>query len=311
VRTSRAAFAAIGAALWALAVAAPPALADDRATAAAAIFRAATDAYARRDFRAAALSFEAANQKAPHGGTMYNAALAWEAAGEPARAADDYDAALSTAGLDGEKAKDARDRLARLEASLGRIEITAPSGATAWAAHAERVATPARVHVAPGEIEVRVVLASGEAKTQRVRVRAGEAARVSVAAPAPSAPAPSAPAPPPPPPPDTDSGGTQRAIGWVTVGGGALFGGAAIALGVATLDARDKFDAGGRTDADLRDRAVTLRALTNAACIAAGVTGVVGVALVLTAPRARPAQPSTAGVGLCLSGPRAAICGRF
>ena len=61
------------------------AAADGDTTRAARLFRAASDAYARHDFREAAVQFESAYRTAPRGAAIYNAGLAWEAAGDFAR----------------------------------------------------------------------------------------------------------------------------------------------------------------------------------------------------------------------------------
>lgn len=283
---------------------------DDREAAAAEIFKAGAAAYARRDYRAAALSFEAAFREAPHGGTIYNAGLAWEAAKEPARAADAYQAALDTPGLEGKQAKDAARRLGKLEGKLGRVEVTAPAGATVWIAHAEGVPAPARVHVAPGEHEVKVELAGGKRETRRVEARAGEAARVTVEPP--PEPPPPEPAPPPPPAPAPgNDGSTQRTLGWVALGVGGVMAAGGTVMGVLTLDARQDFENSGRTDVDARDRTLAFRAWTNASFIGAAVLGGVGVVLVLTAPSGGAAAGKKVAAGLCLAPGRAAVCGRF
>src|SRR4051812_18908720 len=56
--------------------------ADDNAATAAELFRTASAAFARGEYRAAAIGFEEANRRASYAATLYNAALAWSAAGE-------------------------------------------------------------------------------------------------------------------------------------------------------------------------------------------------------------------------------------
>ncbi|MEJ7733696.1 MAG: hypothetical protein WKG00_31435, partial [Polyangiaceae bacterium] len=57
-------------------------------------FRAGSAAYARRDYRAAAAAFDAADREAPHAAAKYNAARAAAPAAAPARAADALQRAL-------------------------------------------------------------------------------------------------------------------------------------------------------------------------------------------------------------------------
>src|SRR5262245_59201878 len=110
----------LGAAIaLAISTAAPRAHADDDATAAQ-FFKAGMAAHSRHEYRAAALAFEEAFRRAPRGPTIYNAGIMWEAAKEPARAADDYARAVAQGGLDGDQAATAAARLRELEASLGR-----------------------------------------------------------------------------------------------------------------------------------------------------------------------------------------------
>jgi hypothetical protein len=321
-RSARAAKARFGARLAAAALALgvlvspAAAAAGDPETTAAEIFRAAEAAYARGEFRAAALSFEAAFKQAPHGGAMYNAGVAWEAAGERARAADAYHTALGATGLNPRQGADALARLARLEPLVAMVDITLPRGATASLAHAERVTSSGRVHVTPGEHDARVVFADGQTRSRRVRAVAGQAVTVTFdALPEKQAPAP-APVPPPPPPPEEGGGSAQRTAGWIMFGGGVVLSGAAVYLGVSALEANDEFDAGGHIDADARDRTLTLRAWTNVAWIAAGLTGGTGLVLVLTSPSS-PAPDNGAkgarapGPSLCAGPLRVTVCGRF
>src|ERR1700691_3944493 len=69
---------------------------DDDQAIAGQLFQAGLAAYERGDFKAAARAFTEANGRAPRGATLFNAGLAWEAAGERTRAADAYGAAIAT-----------------------------------------------------------------------------------------------------------------------------------------------------------------------------------------------------------------------
>ena len=144
-----------------------PAAADPAASAVRE-FREGQQAYARGDFRAAAQRFESAFRDDPRGAIVFNAGLSWQAAGEPARAADDYAFALATTDLPAENAADARTRLGALEKSLGRIDVTSPQGSRVSVAHADRLPPPAHVHVAPGRYTVSVLLADDSTRQRSV-----------------------------------------------------------------------------------------------------------------------------------------------
>jgi hypothetical protein len=83
----------------------------------------------------------------------------------------------------------------------------------------------------------------------------------------PSSPPPVVNATPPPPPAANDSGRSHRvpATVWVAFGGSVVFAGAAVALGLETLDARKAFEASNETSTNAHDQAVRYRLLTNVA----------------------------------------------
>jgi hypothetical protein len=240
----------------------------------AALERDARRAYERREFAVAARGFEAVNRLAPHAALLFNAALAWEQAGDPARAADHYDVALAKGGLDPEQLKQARARLAKLEQSLSTLSVEAQQGAAIRVDGEAAGFAPARVHVKPGDHRVEV----DDAEPQRVTVVAAEKRALVFAARAPVA------AVTPPPPPQGTS--PLRIGGWVTLGVAGVAAGAAIGLGVAAISARDDFVHGsGSTSVTLHDRAVALRTATNVTWALAGAAAITGVALHIAAPR--------------------------
>src|SRR5258706_4981671 len=83
----------------------------------------ARSAFERKDYPAAAEAFEEAYSVKPHPATKYNAALAWDKAQQAARAADAYEAALNTEGLDAGRADAARSRLAALKPQLAYLFV--------------------------------------------------------------------------------------------------------------------------------------------------------------------------------------------
>ena len=260
--------------------------ADEDPDTAASFFSAGMAAYARHDNRAAAIAFEEAYRRAPRGGAAFNAARAWEAAGEPARAADDYAQALTRNDLGPDLAVRARDRVTQLEGSLARVDVTAPSAAVLALVHAN-VALPASVHVATGTHTLVVTFEDGRRVTRTVKLRAGEATPIDIQPPSEDAQpraAPSTDAPAAPGRPLSAPSSIMPTIGWIALGAGAALGVGAVVLGVSAVSARDDWNASQLTDRGMHDRAVTFRTLTNIAWTGAAAFGVTGVVLLLASP---------------------------
>jgi len=264
----------------ALLLCAPRAAADERAKA---IFDEASAAFEAGSFTEAATKFEEADQRSPRGPTAFNAGLAWEAAGEPARAADAYARALRRGDLDPDRYGKAQARLTALREELGVLDIVAPADATVSVAHARGARTPILIHVAPGEHELRL----STKETRRVRVAAGETLRVVFEKARAKAKTPPKLPPklPPKPREDSETNLTGPVIGGIALGTAAVLTGVAIYLGVTALSVNDEFEAGGFHDQELHDRAVTLRTWTNVTWAGAGafaLAGTLTLALSLT-----------------------------
>jgi hypothetical protein len=238
---------------------------------AASLFRAGSAAYERGDYAAAAVAFEEAHRRAPRAATIYNVALAWQAAGELGRAGDAFEACIAFGGLEPSSLEDARARLRVLDPQLGVVRITGPDGYVASLAHVSDAALPRRIRLRPGDYEVRARAPDGGTFTRPIAVRAGTTLEVSFEPPA---------ATPPAKAPEL-----QRTLGWVALGTGVAFGLATAGLGVAALDARDRFAQSNYTDRDARADADTLRTWTNISLVAAAVFSITGVVLILTAPK--------------------------
>jgi tetratricopeptide (TPR) repeat protein len=249
-------------------VAAPCRAQSDDERAAARLFRAGAAAFEQRDYTAAANAFEEANRRMPRGATVYNAALAWEAAGERARSADGYAAALEDASLAREAADDARRRLAVLAPSLGIVDVSADAGCVVSVAHVRDARPPKKVHLASGE---HVVSARCGSLVRRQRVGVTPGAIATVAFP-PNVIASERPAP-------TATTSSARTFGFVSLGGALALTGTGAFLGSAALGARSDFDASGRTDADARSDAVALRTWANVAFAGAIVLAATGLYL--------------------------------
>jgi hypothetical protein len=251
-------------------------------------------AFGQGDFAGAARAFEEAYRVKPHPATKYNAALAWEKAKEPARAADAFESALAMDGLDDGRAKAARARLAVLKPVLGYVFVEKPIGATVTVAHVADAPVPARFHLAPGSHELLVKRRDGSVVKQPVTLKAGTTISVEVEVAGPVAAAaveelkPVGDAPGSRTPAQRDSpkqaskGCSSCTWGWVALGGAVVAAGAGGYFGLATLSARDDFEDSGKTDADARDRAIQNRTLANVAFGVAAVAGGVGLYLVLS-----------------------------
>ena len=234
-------------------------------------------AAARGDFLDAAAAFMHAYELEPHAAALYNAALAWQMAGDRPRAADAFDRALQAGGLAAGQAKDARTRLDALERTLAVLDITALAGTDVSVAHARRSPTPVRVHVEPGDYAMHVRFSDGRTDLRQIKARAG-VVPLRLEPPEPAAPSASALAPRP------DASGrpassTARTLGWAVLGTGVALGGVTAWLGVQALGERDTYYDSGRTDRDAYDRAGSYRTWTNVALAGAVVLSATGLVL--------------------------------
>lgn len=279
---------------WALALAlagAPAAAAENQPTNSTQLarqrFREAKEAYRERRYSAAASLFEAADRLAPHPSTRFNAAAAWDEAGEAARAATGYEAVLAMPTLEDEKRKVAEERLASLKLELGKILVPRPLGAFVTVDHMQRAPVPTTFYLLPGGYQLQVEY-RGETSNKPLEVLAGRDHEVKLDYAEPEPVAPSAPPealePVSLPPPPADNGISQKTWGWVSVGAGVALGGAAVVLGLRALAARDRFEDSNNTDSDARSEAASLRLATNVVWGGATAAGITGLVLVLTAP---------------------------
>jgi tetratricopeptide (TPR) repeat protein len=249
---------------------------------AAALFRAATAAYASRDFVAAANTFEDAHKLVPRAQTIYNAGLAWSAAKVSVRAANAFQSALDVGGLELAQDNDARERLNALARTLGRIRVVGPSSGRASIDGAELRPLPLAAYVEPGAHEVELVADDGWRSSRSIAVAAGDDKEIAFELPKVE------PRPPAPAEIATQGAGAppleDRAFSpWSLVPGGIAVaaGAAALILGIRALEARSAFDASQHMDRAAHDRAQDLRLWSNISAVAALASGGVGV-LVLT-----------------------------
>lgn len=259
-------------------------------------------------YREAALHFEATGRLRKHGAAPYAAAMAWDKAEEPARAADNFHRALELPGLDNKSKKEAKQRLDLLEQSLGTVVIAGPEELIVQFEGSTEANPPARLHASPG-INTLLVARGDKIERRDVKLNAGEVVEMDVteplAEPEPEPPpvASSAPVEPPPPPPpvevSTDDHQTRKIIGYSAMGAGVLSAGVAVTLGFKTLSARDDFEEQ-RTQAAYDD-AKSLRTWTNVAWAGAVVLGGVGAALVFWPMDDEKANEGQEGAGVSLS----------
>ena len=109
-----------------------------------------TKAFSTKRYSEAALHFENAAALKPSAIALYTAALAWDLASRPERAADAYTRSLDVPGLDEKQSNTARDRIGALERSLGTVLVTAPDGWKVQLDTFTEVMAPAKLHGAPG-----------------------------------------------------------------------------------------------------------------------------------------------------------------
>jgi hypothetical protein len=252
---------------------------------AAEMFRAGSRAFARGEFRAAALSFEEAHRRTPHAASVFNAALAWEAAGEKARAADAYAEALARKELGAAQGKEARARLDELRRSLvGLVRLSGSASILVSVAHLSRRALPVEVHLAPGEHTLTFEHPDGTRESRRLVIDAAAHSDQTVLARPPRPPqgpttAGIATGPGPSEPPPTRSP-SLRITGWSLLVTAAVAAGLAGYLGTEAVSSNTTFKESKYTDQAAHDRAVRMRTGTNLAWAGSAALAITGAILI-------------------------------
>jgi hypothetical protein len=257
---------------------------------AASVFEQGMAHYRRGEFTEAAAAFFRAYKLTPHADSLYNAALAWELAGEKATAATAYEM-IKDDELHAEALADARSKLEKLAKELGRVEVEIPPGATVKVPPFAIEKTKTVFYFEPGTQTVKVSLSNGARVSRPVNAVAGETTVVVVTAVAGDDESEEASEEPDPAPdrkldkkPQESAGGLTT-LGWVSLGVAAAATGAAIFLGLETLSARDDYNASGHKDLAARDRAKSFMRWTNVAWVTAAITAGTGVGILLLAPK--------------------------
>jgi hypothetical protein len=236
-------------------------------------FASGSKAFERADFTTAAKEFERAYTEAPHPAPLYNAGLAWVAAGKPDHAADAFAVALSLEGLSPEQKLDATRRLDASARTLAVVKLTGvPSSAKARIDDGPLFAGSTRFHATQGEHEVFVTFEGGKTDSRKLAVPRTDGTEIEVSFTAPVGP--DAPARP------LD---IKLVIGLGLLGGAVVFGASAIGTGAAGLSARDDYVTARALHspnlASLRDDAVSLKVATNVLWGFAGAALAAGGAL--------------------------------
>jgi tetratricopeptide (TPR) repeat protein len=276
-----------------------PALAERKARAAS-LDQEARAAFARGDFLGAAERFAAANRTLPHPATRYNEAVARQRAGQLAPAANLLEAVVLELPAADERRKDAQLRLRELSSQLARLQLTTSEPASASTASVSERATPWQLYLEPGKYTLRVRFARG-VRERKLELHGGESLSLEVEAPPASA------APRPTEPNVASPNSWHKTWGLLAIGGAAALGVTSGVLGYATLRARDDFEQSGYANADLRERAVRLRTLTNVALGVCGVASGIGLYLLLT----KPAASTAPRVALQFGSGQATVSGAF
>lgn len=254
---------------------------------AAKIFSEAQLAFEHGDLRRAAQGFDEANRLSPHGKTTLNAALAWEAAGEIAIAADRYSATLASGQLAPERTTETQNKLELLEKRLCLLSVEGPSALLVSVAHVRAAPLPLRLHVSPGPQTLELSGGPG-VERREITVLAGTRVTLDLTRPAPSPAAAVLPLVAPPPLAE-EASGPWLALGISGLGAGVALGAVTAVLGGLTMGALGDYRDGGYTDVALYDRATGLRTSTNVVLGAAiGVTVVGAVMLMVHANAEEP-----------------------
>lgn len=261
-----------------------------------------TKAFAAKRYSEAALHFEAAAAFKANAVALYTAALAWDLASRPERAADAYARALEVPGLDAKQTAVTKERVAALEKSLGTAVVTAPEpGYKVQLDTLTEVAAPARLHAAPGIHTLSVRGPSKTTERREVTLEAGKVTNIELkeepkAAPKPPDPEPvKANAPSPPSHVDPVPSRLREPPFWTTfkVAGVGLAGigvaalGATAILGTSAEGAKEAYEAAPSRAGF--DHASSLETWTNVSLVAGAALVASGVAfLVIPTGRDRP-----------------------
>lgn len=262
---------------------------DDPSTEARQQYQQGTKAFSAKKYSDAALHFEAAAALKPSGIALYTAALAWDLANRPERAADAYARALDVGGLDDKQTNTAKDRISALEQTLGTLVVVAPSD---WRiqldSFTEVPANNAKLHGSAGDHKLTIRETGKKVEHRDITLDAGKQTPLELKdEPKPEPKPEETPAPPKPEPKPAEQlpprlrnqfWNTPRALGVGVAGVGVATLVATAILGTNANSAADAYKAG-PTQAAF-DHASSLQTWTNVTLVAGLVFLAGGVALV-------------------------------
>jgi hypothetical protein len=278
-----------------LLAAAPDARADepaaDSAVEARQQYQDGSKAFSAKRYSEAALHFEAAAAFKANAVALYTAALAWDLATRPERAADAYSRALEVPGLDAKQTNIAKDRVAALERTLGTLSVTAPDGYKVQLDSLTEVAAPARLHGNAGAHTLSIRAPGKPIERRDVSLEAGRATTLELKEPPKASPKPEPEPEPPPakpaPPPETLPPRLRdqqfwtplrvAGVGVAAVGVAAL--GTGVILGTSALGAKDAYNAAPTRPGF--DHAESLQTLTNVVFVVGGVLTAGGIVMIV------------------------------
>jgi len=244
-----------------------------------------TQAFQAKRYEEAALHFEAAASFRTNAVALYTAALAWDLATRPERAADAYGRALAVGGLEPKQGNLAKDRVAQLEKTLGTVVVTAPDGWRVQLDTFTEVLAPARLHGATGVRSLSIRAPGKPIERRDVNLEASKISNLELKDEPKVVPKvdPEPVKPPPvvvaPPPRQETYWITRRVIGVGVAGVGLAALGSGIILGLQANSAKDAYDAGPTRESF--DHASSLQTWTNVSLVAGGVLVAGGIALVV------------------------------
>ncbi len=260
-------------------------------------------AYAAGDFRHAGDAFEKAYHDKPHYSALYNAARAWQKAGELARAANLYSRYLDEAPVQTRDRDTATNALRELALKLGKFEIHPARGVGSVAVDGvvlEAGQVELGLYVNPGEHLITGKSAQLEAR-QTSTVRVGEVASVALDVPAPAAPVVVVAPIEDDPRPTVAPVNPVKAVPKVAVYGGAALTVVGVALsvwsGTDTNNQKTKYDAS-PTQANLdsgRSKEVRTNVIVG---VTAGVAVLTGVAAIFFVDWSAPQPARSVGIGM-------------
>jgi tetratricopeptide (TPR) repeat protein len=271
------------------------------------LYNEAREAMSAKNYKEAALNFEAASRLRPHAVALYTAAQAWELAGEPARAADAYAKALATPKLNDTQATRSRERLAALEKETGVVVALGPETTRVQLDDQMESGLPARLHGSPGAHVVTIIFADGNSETRNVTLEKGGSVELDTTRSA----TPEEAAPPkkdkvvPMSEPKTEAVRVEpeptsvwKTVGFIATGAGlATLAGGAV-LGLAAKDAEDTYKAA--PTQETLDHAKGLESNTNILFITGGVLTAAGIGLVVWQSMSKGSKPAEQDVALVI-----------